>query len=202
MAPSSPSPVDASTVRATHAILTGAAWPGESPQVWFLPGVLAGAVGTIAGPRAGLWQLAAGGVLPIGELLKRMVRRPRPVLGRLNSAGGRSAGPSFPSTHASNYAATFGFATWILWRKRRRAALPVGIVALALVGLAGPSRVRTGDHRWSDVAAGYALGVAYLATLIGVARRDQSIMAGRNAAVGIAPPTASPGSDPGADHGR
>jgi membrane-associated phospholipid phosphatase len=126
-----------------------------------------------------VWQLAAGGAVPIGELLKRTLRRPRPVRGRLNPTGGGGAGPSFPSTQASNYAATFGFATWILWRKRSPAAVPFGTLGLALVGLTGPSRTRTGAHRWSDIVGGYGLGLVYLAALIALARRDHSFFVQR-----------------------
>lgn len=64
-------------------------------------------------------------------------------------------------------------ASWILWRRRSGMALPASALAIALVGLIGPSRVRTGDHRRSDVAAGYATGAAYLAALIILAKRDR-----------------------------
>jgi membrane-associated phospholipid phosphatase len=105
----------------------------------------------------------------LGEATKRLINRPRPTLGRFNPVGGLAHGPSLPSTHVSNYVSVFGFATWILWRKRSPAALPAGLVALALVILVGPSRIHSGDHRWGDVAAGYGFGAAYLAALIALA---------------------------------
>ena len=153
--------------------MVAAAWPGESTRGWFLPAGVASAVAVIAGPRAGMWQLAAWGASPIGEVIKRLFHRPRPLLGRFNPVGGRASGSSFPSTHVSNYAATFGLAIWILRRRRSRTALPVSALGLGLMGLVGPSRVITGDHRWSDVAAGYSLGVAYLAVVIAFAKRDR-----------------------------
>jgi membrane-associated phospholipid phosphatase len=156
-----------------YAILVAAAWPGESTRGWFLPAVVAGAVALVAGPRAGSWQLAAWGVSAIGEGAKRLFHRPRPLLGRFIPLGGTARGSSFPSTHVSNYTATFGFACWILWRKRSRIALPASAIALSLIGLIGPSRVLTGDHRWSDVGGGYAMGLLYLATMIGFAKRDR-----------------------------
>jgi membrane-associated phospholipid phosphatase len=135
--------------------------------------VVAGATALVADARAGRWQLAAWGVSAVGEGAKRLFHRPRPLLGRFNPLGGTARGPSFPSTHVSNYTATFGFASWILWRKRSPIALPASAIALSLVGLIGPSRVLTGDHRWSDVAGGYALGLLYLAALIAFAKRDR-----------------------------
>jgi len=163
----------------THRALVAVAWPGESPRGQLLPAVVAGTVGLIAGPRAGLWQMAAWGVSAVGEVTKRLVNRPRPTFGRFNPIGGMAQGASFPSTHVSDYVATFGFASWILRHRRSRAALPAGVLAAALVALIGPSRVLTGDHRWSDVAGGYALGAAYLAALIALARRDRPDRRGR-----------------------
>lgn len=171
--------VEAVTSRLSDAVLLAAAWPGESRRGWVLPGVLAGAVAMIAGPRAGAWQVAAWGASPLGEVAKRLVDRPRPTLGRFNPLGGVSRGASFPSTHVANYVATFGFSSWLLWRTRSPVALPASITALILSGLIGPSRVRTGDHRWSDVAGGYLLGFGFLAALIAIARGDQALTARR-----------------------
>jgi len=161
-------------------LLAAVAWPGEKPRGRFLPAVVAAAVGLAAGPRAGLWQLGAWGVSPIDTGLKRLVNRPRPMPGRLNPRGGMPQGPSFPSSHVSDYVATLGFASWILWRRRSPLAVPVAVTSVGLIGLIGPSRVRTGDHRWSDVAAGYVLGAAYLAILVRLARRDRRLRATRS----------------------
>ncbi|MCA1587897.1 MAG: phosphatase PAP2 family protein [Chloroflexi bacterium] len=81
----------------------------------------------------------------------------------------------FPSTHVANYVATMGFASWLLWQKRPGLAVLATAAAFGMIALIGPSRVRTGKHRWSDVAGGYALGAAYLGTLILLARRDPGI---------------------------
>jgi membrane-associated phospholipid phosphatase len=163
------------TQTATDALLTTVAWPGQPPRGRILPGLLAASVGLIAGPRAAVWQLAAWGVLPLGGAAKRIVNRPRPMPGRLNPMGGMSQDPSFPSTHVSEYVATLGLASWILWRRRSPVAVPIAVVAAGCIGLIGPSRVRTGDHRWSDVAGGYLLGTGYLATLVALARRDRKL---------------------------
>jgi membrane-associated phospholipid phosphatase len=162
-------------VKPADAVLRAAAWPGESPQGHFLPVVVAAFVGVVAGPRAGLWQLAAWAITPFDDVVKRIVNRPRPFPGRFNPVGGMSQDPSFPSSHVSAYVVTFGFASWILHRRRSPATVPASILGLGLVGLIGPSRVHTGDHRWSDVAGGYLLGAACLGALIALARRDRRL---------------------------
>ena len=86
--------------------------------------------------------------------------------------------PSFPSTHALEYVAVFGFASWLLHRRGSVAAAPVIGLSAGAIALVGPSRVRTGDHRWSDVAGGYALGALVLAGLVALARRDAELAPG------------------------
>ena len=140
-----------------------------------MPAALAAAMGLIAGRRAGVWQLAAAGVIPIGEMLKRAIGRRRPLLGRLTPRGGTASGPSFPSTHVANYVSLLGFAAWLLGRVRSPIAIPTGAAALAMIAAIGPSRVATGDHRWSDVVGGYVLGTVYLAMMIVLARRDRNL---------------------------
>jgi membrane-associated phospholipid phosphatase len=151
------------------------AWPGEKPQGRYLPGAVSLLVGVAAGPRAAVWTLGSWGIVPIGEGIKRIVNRPRPFPGRLDPRGGMSQGPSFPSTHVSKYVAVFGFASWALWRRGSVVALPAAVTSAALIGLVGPGRVTTGDHRSSDVVAGYLLGAGYLAVLVGLASRDRHL---------------------------
>ncbi len=151
------------------------AWPGESPQARLVPLAVAGVVAVGAGPKAGLVQSLAWGVTPLGAAVKRVANRPRPFPGRLDPRGGMSQSPSFPSTHVASYLAIFGFGTWLLWQRRSALALPATLVALPLILLVGPSRVRTGDHRWSDVVGGYLLGGAYLAGLVALASRTSRI---------------------------
>ena len=180
----------------SDAVLAAVAWPGENPRGRFMPGVVAASVAVLAGPRAGLWQLAAWGVSPLGAAVKRVVNRPRPLPGRFNPLGGMPQDPSFPSSHVADYVATFGLASWILWQRRSPAAVPVAIASLGLIGLVGPSRVRTGDHRWSDVAGGYAVGAAYLAATVAVlsrVRRRRAKATRRLVAAGaLAPPELAP----------
>ncbi|MDQ6877364.1 MAG: phosphatase PAP2 family protein [Candidatus Dormibacteraeota bacterium] len=168
-------PIEVAALKPADVVLAGAAWPGQPPQGRVLSVLLAGVVTVLAGPRAGRWQLATWSIAPLGEMAKRVINRPRPPLGRFNPMGGMAQSPSFPSTHVSNYVAYFGFASWILWHRRSRVAVPAAALGLALVGLIGPSRVRSGDHRWSDVAGGYIFGGVYLAALIALAKRDRRL---------------------------
>jgi membrane-associated phospholipid phosphatase len=168
------------------AVATAVAWPGVQPRGRILPPAAAAVVAVLAGGRAGVWELAAWPVAPLGELVKRVVNRPRRAPGRFNPTGGMPQNPSFPSSHVTEYVATFGFASWLLWHRRSRAAVPVAIASAGLIGLIGPSRVRTGDHRWSDVAGGYLLGAAYLGLIISLATRDERLRpAGPNQTEGL-----------------
>jgi hypothetical protein len=45
-----------------------------------------------------------------------------------------------------------------------------------LIGLIGPSRIKTGDHRSSDVVAGYVLGAGYLGVLVALAAHDRGLV--------------------------
>jgi undecaprenyl-diphosphatase len=74
---------------------------------------------------------------------------------------------SFPSGHAF-FAASFfgGLATLVSGRVRSRALQAlIWIVALALILLVGFSRVYLGVHYPSDVFAGYAAAVVWVATI-------------------------------------
>ena len=55
---------------------------------------------------------------------------------------------------------------FLLWRRHGPRAL-----ALALVGLVGPSRIQQGHHWPTDVAASYLLGSAYVTGIVALHRR-------------------------------
>jgi membrane-associated phospholipid phosphatase len=152
-------------------------WPGQPPQNRFVSLALIAIVRALVGQRAALWQLGALGIIPAGEAVKRIVNRPRPAPARFNVLAQTSHGPSFPSTHVSTYTVQFGLAGWLLSRRLGRvAALP----AIALIALIGPARVRSGEHRPSDVAAGYVLGAAWLGVMAWLTGRDRALRAELN----------------------
>lgn len=152
--------------RRVAAIMEAVAWPGEWLRGWLLPGLVTLGVTLSAGPRAGLWQLVASLITPVATATKHLINRPRPPLGFISRVVGRSRGPSFPSSHVATYVGTLGFAVWAVRHDRSRGAILGRLVGLALIALIGPSRVHTGNHRWSDVLGGYALGAVWLAAVV------------------------------------
>lgn len=112
-------------------------------------------------------------VVRIGELAtetvtKAIVARPRPDLTpHLTSA----TGSSFPSGHAAGSAAAYGMIALVLamsWPGRGRV---VALVATAVLVVAvGASRVLLGVHYPTDVVAGFALGVVWIAAGLAVVR--------------------------------
>ena len=92
----------------------------------------------------------------VGELLKLVVQRARPMLDVPLSL---PPGYSFPSGHALNITVAAGVVLvlmWPLWSgAARTAAVTVAAVVVVLVGL---DRIFLGVHFPSDVVAGYVLG--------------------------------------------
>ena len=93
--------------------------------------------------------------------LKEVIHRPRPV-----SIYDGLAHYSFPSGHASMSVVLYGFLAFLLaygapasWRRG------IAFAALSLIALIAFSRVYLGAHWLSDVLAGLAFGVAWVAGL-------------------------------------
>lgn len=101
-----------------------------------------------------------GAISAIDQLLKILVRRPRPQGFRLVEA----LGLSFPSGHSMAAMAFYGYGIWLA--RCGTCGLPLGAaieVALALAILAvGVSRIYLGVHYASDVLGGYCLSFAWL----------------------------------------
>ena len=101
-----------------------------------------------------------GAISAIDQLLKILVRRPRPQGFRLAEAPGFS----FPSGHSMAAMAFHGYGIWLV--RCGTCGLPLGAaieVALALAILAvGVSRIYLGVHYASDVLGGYCLSFAWL----------------------------------------
>jgi membrane-associated phospholipid phosphatase len=161
---------------AIDALSTAVTWPGYPPQNAVLPPAVALFVAWLRGWRTGLFQLAAWGVMPIGMLIKRVVRRPRPLKAMLPTDAHRASGASFPSTHVAMYTAYYGFTGWAIGRRAGWSRV-AAMVPLTLIAVIGPSRIREGKHHRSDVVAGYVLGASWLALLIALARRTEKVEA-------------------------
>lgn len=132
--------------------LTGLA---DHSKLWVGPAAVLTLTGSPRARRAagrGITTLAATGLIA-NQVAKRLNRRPRPLLLRVplaRIAGRIPTSTSFPSGHAASAAA---FASAVALE------IPALRVPLAtLAGLVGFSRVATGAHYPSDVAAGFVLG--------------------------------------------
>lgn len=84
---------------------------------------------------------------------------------------------AFPSGHVALMLAVYGLLAW-LWVRASRSVvervLAVGVLA-ALLGVTGAARVRLGSHWPSDVLAGYAVGAAWVATVIMALRAAERV---------------------------
>jgi undecaprenyl-diphosphatase len=116
----------------------------------------------LLGGWAGVY--AGGGILDWG--LKQIIHRPRPA-GASTFLNGESW--SFPSGHAMGSLFGYGMLAYLLarfWAKTWRQRLTIMIVALVLAQGIGLSRLYLGVHYFSDVVAGYASGLVWLASCI------------------------------------
>ena len=160
-----------------HSMPSWAEWVAR-PFTW-----LGGAVGgTVVVAAAAFWLLRrharseapllvvdAVGIQLLVFTAKDAFARPRPDVG---SAIRLPSSYSFPSGHAATGIAVFGLlgllaATVARTRRQRVAAICVGFAIGALIGA---SRVVLNVHYVSDVLAGAALGLAWLAACLLVAR--------------------------------
>jgi membrane-associated phospholipid phosphatase len=119
-----------------------------------------------------------GGVLNHG--LKMVFARARPDMAE---ALWRSTSYSFPSGHAMGSLVVFGALAYLVIRGAQTWRLRSGAVALALcmVGAIGVSRIYLGVHWLSDIVAGVAAGLVWLATTTAtyeVYRRMRMLRAG------------------------
>jgi undecaprenyl-diphosphatase len=130
---------------------------GESGGLW-----IALALGGAAADeeRRSQWLAAAGTVpltLGLNYLLKRAIRRERPVIEGLEPFGRVPRSRSFPSAHAAtSFAGAVRIAALV---PRRRGTLLAAAAAMAL------TRPYLGVHYPSDVVAGAAVGTAIALTL-------------------------------------
>ena len=121
------------------------------------------------------WRLAVfcavatglGGAL--NWLLKHSFERVRPDH---DHGYATAVGWSFPSGHSSAAMAVYGTACYLLWKLAPPAwRLPAVAMLAALVMAIGLSRILLQVHFASDVAAGFAVSLGWLAVCVAVARR-------------------------------
>jgi undecaprenyl-diphosphatase len=112
-----------------------------------------------------LWIGAIGGGSILTIVLKALIQRPRPAFA---SPIDVEASWSFPSGHALMAMVTYGLVAYLLivrlhqWRWQ----VALALASLFLIALIGLSRLYLGVHYLSDVLAGYAAGMCWLATCL------------------------------------
>jgi len=155
--------------RLMHAV----SWPGFPPQSRVIPLLLSLAWLLLGFPIEAAFQLLAWGSGGISNLVKRAMRRPRPLPADVRVVLAKLGGSSFPSGHVLIYTGVYGFLAFLVDtlvrpQRARRAAISF---LVGLVALVGPSRIYLGHHWLTDVAASYLLGVSYLLGLMAAYRR-------------------------------
>jgi undecaprenyl-diphosphatase len=127
------------------------------------PGVAAAVSAALAlwvwrayGPRHAALVLGALGVSIITTVMKVSFGRTRPP-------GALPTDPSFPSGHTAWATAVFGLVALLAAGQRRWATTAACALVIAAMG---PSRVLLGVHWFSDVIAGYAVGLAWLLVVL------------------------------------
>ena len=99
--------------------------------------------------------------------LKFAVNRPRPAADLVRIIR-QAQFQSFPSGHVAFYVTFFGFLAFLMYRQRRLTPVvrwPVGLLSVGLIFTVPFSRVYLGVHWFTDVLAGFIIG---LLCLIGV----------------------------------
>jgi undecaprenyl-diphosphatase len=92
-----------------------------------------------------------------------------------------TTGDSFPSGHAFYGTVTYGLLALVAWRSDLASSVRLGfaVAMITVIVLIGWSRVALGAHYPTDVAAGWAGGLAVLAIVAAVARASSRSAAGR-----------------------
>jgi undecaprenyl-diphosphatase len=113
---------------------------------------------------AWLGAFAGAGLLTL--ILKNLIQRPRPVG---SSTFLYAMTFSFPSGHALGSLVGYGMLSYVVgstWVQSVRGRVRLGIATAALVLAIGISRLYLGVHYFSDVVAGYAVGILWLSVCI------------------------------------
>lgn len=124
------------------------------------------------------WLAALVGAGLLDALLKQTFQRPRP---RYAIAVLHGQSFSFPSGHALASLIAYGMTAYLVsvfWVKRRSLRIALAFVAIFLILSIGVSRLYLGVHYFSDVIAGYAVGLLWLSvcvTGVEIARRQPKI---------------------------
>ena len=100
----------------------------------------------------------------LNQLLKRILRRPRPTEFRIVE----ETGYSFPSGHSMVSMAFYGYLIYLIYRYIKNKYIKWSLIVLLsiLICLIGISRIYLGVHYTSDVLGGFLLSISYLVIYI------------------------------------
>ena len=106
------------------------------------------------------------GVTLINQLLKHIIRRPRPNILRLVE----ESGYSFPSGHSMVSMAFYGIIIYLVYKNVSNKYLKwllISLLSLLILSI-GFSRIYVGVHYFTDVAGGFLLGLAYVVIYVNI----------------------------------
>ena len=100
----------------------------------------------------------------LNQLLKRILRRPRPTEFRIVE----ETGYSFPSGHSMVSMAFYGYLIYLIYRyiKNKYVKWTLITILSILICLIGISRIYLGVHYTSDVLGGFLISISYLVIYI------------------------------------
>ena len=103
------------------------------------------------------------------QVIKHIVRRPRPDVLKLIRQGGYS----FPSGHSMIAVSVYGLLLYFVWKKVKNKCLKycLSILLVLLILSIGISRIYVGVHYASDVLGGFILAVAELILIISFSKK-------------------------------
>lgn len=119
------------------------------------------------------------GAMLLGDVVKPLVARVRPVVDTATGADGFA----FPSSHATRAVAVFGALAYVAagWLRTWSGKVAAWTIALGVVLLVGFSRIYLGMHWTTDVLGGYALGATWLASVLVTTSAIQGVWRRRRA---------------------
>lgn len=105
----------------------------------------------------------------LNQLLKRILRRPRPTEFRIVE----ETGYSFPSGHSMVSMAFYGYLIYLIYRYIKNKYIKWLLIVLLsiLICLIGISRNYLGVHYTSDVLGGFLLSISYLVVYISLIKK-------------------------------
>lgn len=105
----------------------------------------------------------------LNQLLKRILRRPRPTEFRIVE----ETGYSFPSGHSITSMVFYGYLVYLTYKyiNNKKIKIPLIIFLILLIPTIGLSRIYLGVHYASDVLCGFLLGTIYLILFISISKK-------------------------------